>query len=420
MNQEPTTLEPELTTTNQALEKSWSGDSARKILFKVLERVDTGHMIVREQGRQVRQFGRNGDPLSAEVNILDIRCYRRILLGGDAAAGEAFIDGWWDTPDLTSVTRFFARNLAAMDKWSAGFGWAMKPLQWWRLVSRVNTKKQAKNNILAHYDLGNDLYSAFLDSRMQYSSAIFNNPEDSLEQAQINKLQRICEQLQLTEKDHLLEIGSGWGGLAIYAAKNFGCKVTTTTISDRQYDYARTAIHSAGLSEQIQLLNQDYRNLTGKYSKVVSIEMVEAVGKRYLNEYFKKIGQLLQPGGSLLIQAITIADQRYKFYSKREDFIQKHIFPGGFLPSVSVLNQSMARSTDLVVRDILDLGLDYASTLACWRDKLLSNRRQLSMVGYNDRFMRLWLYYLGYCEGGFLERRVSAVQVLASKAPHLV
>lgn len=416
MNQEPSTLKVGLTDRGDKANAGWWSQSPRKMLFGILDHIEHGHLTIREQGRIVAQFGSVGALPVAEVNIIDLRCYRRALTGGDAAAGEAFVDGWWETSDLTAVTRFFACNLAALDKWTDSFAWALKPLQWFRILTRVNTRKQAKTNILAHYDLGNDLYSAFLDSRMQYSSAIFYQPDESLEQAQVNKLQRICEQLELSEQDHLLEIGSGWGGLAIYAAKNFGCKVTTTTISDRQYEYASAAISAAGLADKVEILNEDYRVLAGSYDKVVSVEMVEAVGKRYLSQYFGKINQLLKPGGKMLIQAITIAEYRYAAYAKGEDFIQKHIFPGGFLPSVSVLNQGISKSTQMVVRDIIDIGFDYAKTLSCWRANLLEKTEQLQAAGYNERFMRLWLYYLGYCEGGFLEKRVSAVQILAEKA----
>lgn len=287
------------------------------------------------------------------------------------------------------------------------------------MLNRANSKKQAKKNILAHYDLGNDLYQTFLDSRMQYSSALYRSPEDTLQQAQKNKLTRICEQLQLGQSDHLLEVGSGWGGLAIFAAKNYGCRVTTTTISDEQFRFAQQEIEREGLSDHINLLSRDYRLLDGQYDKVVSVEMIEAVGKKYLPGYFQKLNDLLKPSGLLMLQAITIADQRFKAYSRGEDFIQKHIFPGGFLPSLNLISKLVANSTELVVRDILDIGLDYAQTLGHWHENLKENRDYLLSQGYDDRFYNLWSYYLGYCEGGFRERRISAAQILASKAPHI-
>ena len=225
-------------------------------------------------------------------------------------------------------------------------------------------------------------------------------------------------QLKLSEDDHLLEVGSGWGGLAIFAAENYGCQVTTTTISDNQYRYAKNKIDAAGLSNKINLLSDDYRLLQGKFEKVVSVEMIEAVGKKYLSGYFQKLNDLLKPGGLLMLQAITIADQRLKSYSSNEDFIQKHIFPGGFLPSVYLISKILADSTELVMRDFRDIGLDYSKTLSHWHKNLLEKKDALNQLGYDDQFYNLWTYYLGYCEGGFLERRISASQMLMSKAPH--
>jgi len=391
----------------------------RSVLIQVLSHASEGHFLLREKGRIIAEVGDRDSGLKAEVNILDTRAYGRALLGGNTAAGEAFVDGWWTSPDITQVTRFFSRNLSMMDYWDSRFGWLLKPFSLFRLLNRANTKKQAKKNILAHYDLGNDLYQTFLDTRMQYSSAIYGSAEDSLEQAQANKLKRICEQLQLKDSDHLLEVGSGWGGLAIFAAKNYGCQVTTTTISDEQFRYAQEEIEREGLSNRINLLSKDYRLLDGQYDKIVSVEMIEAVGKKYLPGYFQKLNDLLKPSGLLMLQAITIADQRFKAYSRGEDFIQKHIFPGGFLPSLNLVSKLVADSTDLVVRDILDIGLDYAQTLAHWHENFKDNREFLHNQGYDDRFYNLWSYYLGYCEGGFRERRISAAQILASKAPHI-
>ena len=390
----------------------------RALLLKVLSKASEGHFVLKENGTIIAEVGSPSADLQAEADVLDQRAYERALLGGNTAAGEAYVDGWWTSPDITQVTRFFSRNLSMMDYWDSRFGWLLKPFKTMRYLRRLNSKRQAKKNILAHYDLGDELYQTFLDSKMQYSSAIFDVESNSLEEAQVNKLTRICDQLKLREDDHLLEVGSGWGGLAIFAAENYGCQVTTTTISDNQYRYAKDKIDAAGLSNKINLLSDDYRLLQGKFEKVVSVEMIEAVGKKYLSGYFQKLNDLLKPGGLLMLQAITIADQRLKSYSSNEDFIQKHIFPGGFLPSVYLISKILADSTELVMRDFRDIGLDYSKTLSHWHKNLLEKKDALSQMGYDDQFYNLWTYYLGYCEGGFLERRISASQMLMSKAPH--
>ena len=390
----------------------------RSLLLKVLSKASEGHFVLKENGHVVAEVGDPAAELRAEANVLDQRAYVRALVGGITAAGEAYVNGWWTSPDITQVTRFFSRNLAMMDYWDSRFGLFLKPFKTVRYLKRLNSKGQAKRNILAHYDLGNDLYEAFLDPKMQYSSALYASKEISLEEAQVKKLTRICEQLELKETDHLLEVGSGWGGLAIFAAKNYGCRVTTTTISDEQFAYAKNRIDSEGLSEQINLLSKDYRSLEGTYEKVVSVEMIEAVGRKYLSGYFTKLNDLLKPSGLLMLQAITIADQRYKSYRNSEDFIQKHIFPGGFLPSLFLISKIITNSTELILRDVKDIGLDYAKTLAHWHENLIDKKQFLKQIGYDDRFYNLWSYYLGYCEGGFLERRISASQILMSKAPH--
>ena len=390
----------------------------RALLLKVLSKASEGHFVLKENGTIIAEVGSPSADLQAEADVLDQRAYERALLGGNTAAGEAYVDGWWTSPDITQVTRFFSRNLSMMDYWDSRFGWLLKPFKTMRYLRRLNSKRQAKKNILAHYDLGDELYQTFLDPKMQYSSAIFDVESNSLEEAQVNKLTRICDQLKLREDDHLLEVGSGWGGLAIFAAENYGCQVTTTTISDNQYRYAKNKIDAAGLSNKINLLSDDYRLLQGKFEKVVSVEMIEAVGKKYLSGYFQKLNDLLKPGGLLMLQAITIADQRLKSYSSNEDFIQKHIFPGGFLPSVYLISKILADSTELVMRDFRDIGLDYSKTLSHWHKNLLEKKDALNQLGYDDQFYNLWTYYLGYCEGGFLERRISASQMLMSKAPH--
>ena len=417
MNQEQWTMNACVAIESEE-KSSKSVDLLRRALVRVLSNARHGHFLLKEKGRVIAEVGDSNDCLHAEVDILDTRSYARALVGGNSAAGEAFVDGWWTSPDVTQVTRFFSRNLEMMDQWDNKFGWILKPFKSLRLLGRANTARQAKRNILAHYDLGNDLYQAFLDERMQYSSAIYQSPTESLAQAQTNKLKRLCDKLQLSAKDHLLEVGSGWGGLAIFAAKNYGCKVTTTTISDAQYIFAQAAIAAEGLEDRIELLNKDYRLLEGQYDKIVSVEMIEAVGRRFLPGFFQKLNSLLKPNGLLMLQAITIADQRLDAYSRNEDFIQKHIFPGGFLPSMNLMSKMISDHSDFIVRNVHDIGLDYAQTLAHWREAFLEKQDELQAQGYDQKFKNLWLYYLGYCEGGFLERRISAQQLLASKAPH--
>ena len=390
----------------------------RETLLRVLRRAREGRIILREQGMIVAAVGAQGHELHAEVDVLDTRLYARVLLGGDTAAAEAYMDGWWASPNLAAVIRFFARNLEMTDDWGRRFGWLFKPASLLRLGIRRNSRKQARRNIRRHYDLKVDFYRGFLDRRMQYSGAIFARPGEALAEAQLHKLNRICELLELRPDDHLLEVGCGWGGLAIHAARHWGSKVTAVTNSCAQFEYVQERILREGLENRIEVVNRDYRQLEGSYDKLVSVEMIEAVGRNYLTTYFRKLNELLEPGGRLMLQAITIADQRYAEYSRSEDFIRKHVFPGGFLPSLSVICNLMAHRTDLVMRDLLDIGFDYADTLARWRESFLENLETLRENGYPAEFLRLWDYYFAYCEGGFRERRISAVQLLASKAPH--
>lgn len=391
--------------------------SCRSAFLKVLSMLPEGHMLIKENGATVGEFGTPGHPLKADINIVDIKAYRALLFGGSVAAGETYTDGLWTTSDLTSVIRIFARNLPMLDKWEEKYRWLLLPLYKIQHFLRRNTKTQAKKNIEAHYDLGNKLYTRFLDNTMMYSSAIYPDPNASLSDAQHHKLKTICDKLQLTKDDHLMEIGTGWGGLAVFAAKHYGCKVTTTTISEEQFSYAESWIERENLGDKVTLLKQDYRTLQGEYDKLVSIEMIEAVGKRYLGQFFAKCASLLKPDGLMLLQSITIDDRRFDSYSKSVDFIQKYIFPGGFLPSQLIINDYLKRFSDLSVRDLQDIGLDYAKTLDDWYKAFVNAREPLLQDGYDERFTRMWTYYLKYCEGGFLERTISTVQLVLSK-PH--
>ena len=387
----------------------------RQIFISLMQTLPEGYLVIKENDAVVAQCGNSNSDLHAEVNIHSPKTYRKLLFGGSVASGETYTDGMWSSPELTHVIRLFARNLPTLDRWESRFSWLTFPFDKIMHLKRRNTRDQAKKNIAAHYDLGNTLYTHFLDKSMMYSSAIYPDANASLAEAQQYKLKTICDKLQLNESDHLVEIGTGWGGLAVFAAKHYGCKVTTTTISEEQFAYASEWVKKEGLENQVTLLKKDYRLLEGKFSKLVSIEMIEAVGKPYLNQFFTKCASLLKPDGLMLLQSIIIDDRRYDTYQKGVDFIQKHIFPGGFLPSQLTLNDHIKRASDLSIRDLHDIGLDYATTLRDWFEAFNAARPALAKHGYDDRFARMWEYYLKYCEGGFLERTISTVQLVLSK-----
>ena len=387
----------------------------RKVVLGLLNQLQEGCLVVKERDNVVGRFGQPDSDLKAEIIIQKADFFRRFLLGGSIGAAELFMDESWTTPNLTHVIQLFARNLPALDAAEAKLSWLLLPIQKVQHWRRNNSKRQAKENISAHYDLGNDLYKAFLDPALQYSSAVYPHAEATLAEAQQHKLKRLCDSLELNENDHLLEIGTGWGGLAVFAAKHYGCRVTTTTISEEQHAYTAELIEREGLTDQITLLKNDYRDLDGQYDKLVSVEMIEAVGRKYMATFFKTCSRLLKPNGKMALQAITIADQRMRSYANSVDFIQKYIFPGGFLPSLTMMAEMFTKNTDMVVRQVDDIGFDYAKTLADWRVNFNKAHPQLKQYGYDDRFGRMWNYYLCYCEGGFLERTVSAVQLVATK-----
>ncbi|MCE7593984.1 SAM-dependent methyltransferase [Vibrio fluvialis] len=389
---------------------------ARSVALKSLQLIKIGSLTIEEAYKShdvtVEHFGfaHEGQP-QAHIRVTHPGFYGRVLKGGSIAAAEAYMDGWWDSPNLTAVTELMARNLSALDQLEAQSSFVTRAMNKVGHWLKRNSIVRAKQNIEAHYDLGNDLYQTFLDERMLYSSALYLSTSDSLEQAQIQKMDRLCQQLQLTANDHVIEIGTGWGAMAIYMAQHYGCKVTTTTISEEQFAYAEAEITRLGLEAQITLLKQDYRLLEGQFDKLVSIEMIEAVGKAYLPSYIEKCQSLLKPGGLMAIQAITIADQRYDYYSNNVDFIQKYIFPGGFLPSITVLTQMATRHTDFIVRDVFDIGMDYAKTLADWRLRFEAALNTVQALGYDERFVRMWRFYLCYCEGGFNARTISTIHM---------
>jgi cyclopropane-fatty-acyl-phospholipid synthase len=389
---------------------------AREAIFRLLSKLQVGSLTLHE-GPCSHHFGSVDQPHEpqAEVHIHSPAVYAQMLTGGSIGSGEAYMKGYWSSPDAMEVMRIFSANLVLLNNFDASQSVFV------RLALRIahrfnrNTYKGSQLNIAAHYDLGNEFFQLFLDPTMMYSSALFSDKSASLEVASETKLDELCQQLELKADDHLLEIGTGWGGMAIHAAKNFGCRVTTTTISQEQYDFASSRVREEGLEGQITLLCEDYRNLTGEYDKLVSIEMIEAVGHDFYQNYFRMCSGLLKPNGKMVIQAITMADQRYKEARDSVDFIKRYIFPGGCLPSVAVIAQHIARDTDMQIVHLRDITNDYAETLAHWRQRFLVNLESVRGMGFSEEFVRMWDFYLCYCEGGFRERVISTVQLAFAK-----
>jgi cyclopropane-fatty-acyl-phospholipid synthase len=410
MTQETLTsaLKPKSSTKN-----IWVQNFARKQVLTRLSLLQIGQLTIIENGQQT-VFGKDSK-LAATVTVTDAHFYGEIAFGGSIGAGEAYMLGYWQADNLTNVIRIMAANQTVMDALEGGFQWASKPflktLQW---LNR-NTADGSRKNIAAHYDLGNDFFKLWLDPSMMYSSAIFSPKNISLEAASYKKLQVICDKLDLKPTDHVVEIGTGWGGFAIYAASKYGCKVTTTTISKQQYDEAVLRVNAANLQDKITLLLNDYRDLTGKFDKLVSIEMIEAVGHQFYDVYFKKCASLLKPNGMALIQAITISDQRFESAKKSVDFIQRYIFPGSNIPSITAMLSSITKVSDLKLYDLEDIGPHYATTLAAWRDNFFQHIQQVRQLGYSEEFIKMWEFYLCYCEGGFAERVLGDCHLLLVK-----
>ena len=392
----------------------WTVKLARSLMTRQLTALHEGEITIVERGRRKR-FGEAGSALAVTVEVLDERFWTDAAFGGSIGAGEAYINGYWCCDDLTALVRIMVINAELLSAMEKGWAWASTPVTRLLHFMSRNTKDGSRRNIAAHYDLGNDLFALFLDETMAYSCGIFEHKNATLYQASIAKFDRICRKLDLSAADHLLEIGTGWGGFAIHAARTFGCRVTTTTISREQYTLAKQKIAAAGLTDRIEVLLEDYRDLTGQYDKLVSVEMVEAVGHAYLDRYFSKCSALLKPNGMMLLQAITIRDQLYEAALRSVDFIQRFIFPGSFIPCVAALSASIQRATDMKVFDLEDIGPHYATTLRHWREAFLGRLPEVKALGYSDAFVRLWDYYLCYCEGGFIERQLGNVQMLLTK-----
>ncbi|OEC33611.1 cyclopropane-fatty-acyl-phospholipid synthase [Pseudomonas cuatrocienegasensis] len=386
----------------------------RRAVMAQLKQLRHGHLVIIE-GEERLSFGDPHSSLCAEIQVHDPAVWGLVAGNGSIGSGEAYIHGYWSTPELTAVIRIFVSNLELLDAMEGGLARVGRPLIKGLHWLNRNTRQGSRKNIEAHYDLGNDLFEQFLDPTMMYSAAMFVDPDDSLEQAQLNKLQRICQKLELKPSDHLLEIGTGWGSMALYAARHYGCRVTTTTLSREQYAHTAQRIVAEGLQDRVTLLLEDYRDLSGQYDKLVSIEMIEAVGHRYLPTYFEQCASLLKPDGLMLLQAITIRDQRYEQAKRSVDFIQRYIFPGGALPSMSAMLGIISTRTDMNLHHMEDFGLHYARTLRLWHENLHQARHTLEQLGYDDYFYRLWEFYLCYCEGGFLERTIGTAQLLLAK-----
>lgn len=386
---------------------------SRKLIIRQLSKINYGQLIINEDNSTLK-FGKKKS-IKAVININNLDFYTSILLGGSIGSAESYIRNDWETRNLTNVIRIMALNSSTMDSMELTFKLFLRPfLKIIHYLNR-NTLAGSKQNIIQHYDLSNKFFSLFLDPTMMYSSAIYKNSNTSLNEASIYKLKMICEKLQLKKTDKVIEIGSGWGGFAIYAAQNYGCNVTTTTISDQQYKYVKNKIEKLGLSKKVTLLKKDYRDLKGKYNKLVSIEMIEAVGHEFYDAYFNKISNLLTKDGDALIQAITIRDQRFDQALKSVDFIQKYIFPGSCIPSLYIIQKSLKNVTDMTIFNIEDIGFDYSKTLKDWRKKFLKNKKEIIKLGFTEEFYKTWLFYLCYCEGGFYEKVISDVHLHITK-----
>jgi cyclopropane-fatty-acyl-phospholipid synthase len=387
---------------------------------RLAERLVRGRLAVLENGVLTvdgETYGRRseGCKLAATVRVHDTQFWTDVAFGGSVGAGESYMAGHWSADDLTSALRILAANREAMDDLETGLAAWSTPLR--KLVhwAARNTRRGSRRNIAAHYDLGNAFFELMLDPTLTYSSAVFEDPAMTLQQAQIAKLDRICRRLDLAPGERVLEIGTGWGAFALHAAGRYGCHVTTTTISAEQHALARDRIEAAGLEDRITLLHKDYRDLDGRYDKLVSIEMIEAVGHQYFGTFFAKCGELLAPHGRMLLQAITIADQRHEAARKDVDFIKRYIFPGCCIPSVTALLDAATGASDLRLVHLDDIGPHYATTLRLWRENLNLNITAVRALGQSEEFIRRWEFYLAYCEAGFAERALGDIQALLVK-----
>jgi cyclopropane-fatty-acyl-phospholipid synthase len=386
---------------------------ARQVVHARLFQLECGRLRLRDGG-QTTAFG-NGGGIDASVTVLDPSFYADVAFGGSVGAGESYVKGSWRSDDLVGVMRLMLQNGDALGGMERGLARFSAPLRHLAHALRQNSRAGSRRNISAHYDVGNDFFRLMLDETMMYSCAVFEPPGLSLAEAQTAKLDRLCRALDLGPSDHVLEIGTGWGGFAIHAAAQYGCRVTTTTISPAQFELAKARVAAAGLADRVRLLLEDYRDLRGCYDKLVSIEMIEAIGHRQYDQFFRRAASLLPRGGRMALQSITIADRHYERTRDEVDFIKRYIFPGSCIPSLSALVAAMARSSDLRILSLEDVGPHYAATLHAWRRNLMANLREIRALGYGEGFVRLWEFYLCYCEAGFAERQLGNVQAFLAR-----
>jgi cyclopropane-fatty-acyl-phospholipid synthase len=391
-----------------------SGRLSRALVLAVLRQTKHGTLTIHDGSRRHAFGSAVPQGPAVELEVHDRRFYGA-LLRGSLGLSEAYTEGWFECADLAELARLAALNMPQLDRWRRALRpLAVIPQATMHRLAR-NTPARARRQIAAHYDLGNDLFSLMLDETMMYSCAFFEDPDASLHEAQIAKLERICRKLDIRETDHVLEIGAGWGGFAIHAASRYGCRVTTTTISAEQFALAEQRVRAANVADRVTLLLQDYRDLDGTYDKLVSIEMIEAVGWQFFDTFFARCARLLRPEGAMLLQAITIDERAYAVEKAKRSFANTHIFPGGCLPSLEVISRSISRVTDLRPVHLEDITGHYVKTLRCWRENFLAQLERVRSLGYDGRFQRTWELYLAYCEGGFGGGRISDVQLLLAK-----
>jgi cyclopropane-fatty-acyl-phospholipid synthase len=389
--------------------------AATALAGRLAQRLHYGTLVISDGAGRTRYGTSRPDEPVAQVTVADPRTYAALLRRGSVGLGQSYVEGWWECDDLTALVRILIRNIEGPGRVADRSAQVVRRLAGLKHRSAPRDKRTDRRHVQAHYDLGNDFFELMLDPTMMYSCGVFEHPDATLEQASTAKLDRICKRLALGPEDHVLEIGTGWGGFAVHAAAHYGCRVTTTTISDAQYDYAAKRVAESDLGDLVTVLNDDYRDLTGTYDKLVSIEMVEAIGWKQFDTFFSTCSRLLRDTGLMALQAIVIADHSYERAKRRDDFIKQMLFPGGCLPSIEAITRSCTRATDLRVVHLDDIGLHYAETLRRWRANFTDRIDDVSAIGLGVSFQRLWQLYLCYCEAAFVERHVSDVQLVLAK-----